>query len=340
MFSYNKQPEPQTLYIIRNSSGIEAAFTPHGAKLVYLKVPGKDGKSINIVQDLDVLEQCAQLSDSCSTSVIDYYKDLKLNDEYFHLTTNSSLKIIHPEKNSFPSKIRKIILTRVRTITFIYKSQGEGHEFSDNLTVMIKYTIDDSNKLKIEHNVTTDQPIVFNIPNHIFFNLNGQESGSIGHHLLLISADHYMPIDSSLIPTGEIAIAKGTPFDFTKPTAIGIRINDNNTQLKNGKGYDHNFVLKVHNRKTPVAKVIGDKSGILMEVFTEQPGLHFYTGNFEKSKYSIYGGVKSNFRTGFYLAPQDLPDSGTQLAFPLTALRPKENYSRTVIYRFTSDFNN
>jgi aldose 1-epimerase len=339
MLSYKKQNEPETLYVIRNSCGMEAAFTAQGAKLVYLKVPGKNGKPTNIVQDFDMVKQCAQSPDSYFTPVTGY-KDLKLNDKCFYMTTNSSLKIIRSEKNSFPSKARKIILTRVQTITFTYKPQGDGHEFSDNLVVTIRYTIDDSNKLKIEYNANTVQPVVFNMPDHIFFNLNGEESGSVGHHLLLISADHYIPIDSGLIPTGEIVTVKGTPFDFTKPTAIGIRINDNNTQLKNGKGYDHNFVLKVHSRKTPVAKVIGDKSGILMEVFTEQPGLHFYSGSFAKSKYPVYGGVKSDFRTGFYLAPQDLPGPGARLAFPLTALKPKENYSRTIIYRFKSDFYN
>jgi aldose 1-epimerase len=181
---------------------------------------------------------------------------------------------------------------------------------------------------------------MIDMPDPVFFNLNGAKSGTIEHHLLLIRADGYLPVDHALISKGEIDTVKGTPFDFTKPTAIGIRINDNHAQLNNGKGYDHNFVLNRHSSRTPVAKVNGDKSGILMEVFTDQSALYFYSGSLVKSANSIHGEIENYSRTGFCLAPQSLPDPPSHVAFPLMIIKPGKNPSHTIIYRFINDFSN
>lgn len=170
MLFYKKQPAPRNLYIIRNSHGMEAAFSNYGAKLVHLKVPDKDGNLINIIQEFDREKQCDQLFEPYSTAVIDY---LKLGEKYYQLTVNNDHKVIHGEKSNFRSRNRKVILAGVRTIAFTYRPQDHGDDFLGNLTLIIRYTIDDFNKLKIEYRANTDQPIVVNMANHFFFNLNG-----------------------------------------------------------------------------------------------------------------------------------------------------------------------
>lgn len=340
MLFYKKQAESRNLYVIRNSHGMEAAFTNYGAKLVYLKVPDKSGNLINIVQNFDGTKQRGKLSEWNPSAVIDNYPDLGLNEKYYELVADADLKVIQNGQPGVRSKSKKVVLPEARTIAFTYKSGGDKDEFPGNLVLTIRYTIDDSNRLKIEYNANTDKAIIIDMPNPVFFNLNGAKSETIGHHLLLIRADHYVPIDPALIPKEKIDMVKGTPFDFTKPTAIGIRINDNHAQLDNGKGYDHSFVLNKHSNRTAVAKVNGDKSGILMEVFTDQPGLYFYSGDLVKSKNLMHGEIENYFRTGFCLVPQSIPDLQSHQAFPFMIFGPGKNSSHAIIYRFISDFNN
>jgi aldose 1-epimerase len=153
-------------------------------------------------------------------------------------------------------------------------------------------------------------------------------------HLLQIKADNYTPVDSTLIPTGNIVAVAGTPFDFKKPTAIGARINDQNEQLKFGKGYDHNFVLNKHDINTPIATVTGDKSGIKMEVYTTEPGVQFYSGNFMAGGNTLAGGAKDDHRTALALETQHYPDSPNKPQFPTTELKPGETYKSETIYKF------
>ncbi len=173
---------------------------------------------------------------------------------------------------------------------------------------------------------------------YAFFNLNGEGSGSILNHIVEIYADKYNPVDTTLIPTGQLAPVAGTPFDFNKPTTIGARIDSANEQLKFGKGYDHNFILngtKV-NGLNHAATVTGDKSGIMMDIYTEEPGLQFYSGNFMQSKNTFKGGSKDDFRTAFAMETQHYPDSPNQPSFPSTVLKPGDVYKTTSVYVFST----
>ncbi|MFN2458984.1 MAG: aldose epimerase family protein, partial [Chitinophagaceae bacterium] len=205
--------------------------------------------------------------------------------------------------------------------------------FPGNLNLSVLFTLNED-ALIIEYTAVTDKTTIINLTNHAYFNLNGPCSGDVLGHELIINADYYTPIDETSIPYGTIESVEGTPFDFTKPTAIGARINEEHLQLKNGSGYDHNFVLKKSNDDDCAARAIGDKTGIMLEVFTREPGIQFYSGNFMAGANRIKGNCTDDMRTAFCLETQHFPDSPNQPSFPSTVLRPGEKYATSSVYRF------
>jgi len=260
-----------------------------------------------------------------------------IDGKTYTLFTNNGPNTLHGGKKGFQHVVWDAVQPDDSTIILSYLSKDMEEGFPGNLQVKVTYSITGENEFKCEYRANTDKKTIVNLTNHAFFNLNGEGSGVITDHLLQINADRYTPVDSTLIPTGKIEEVVSTPFDFRKPMKIGARINDNNEQLKYGRGYDHNFVLNANkiNGLDHAATVIGDKSGVIMDIFTEEPGLQFYSGNFMQGKNIFKTGGRDDHRTAFALETQHFPDAPNQPGFPSTILEPGETYHTISIYKFS-----
>jgi len=340
LFAMVANAQAEQRYILRNHHGMSASFTSYGARLVSLTVPDKHGKPTSVVLGFKDDEGYKNSTEPYFGATIGRYGNriakgkFTLDGKAYQLTINNGPNTLHGGTHGFQSKAWNAEKLNDSTIVFSCLSKDGEEGFPGNLNVKVTYQLMDQNELKISYEATTDKTTVVNLTNHAFFNLNGEGSGSILQHSLRIKADRYTPVDSTLIPAGQLADVSGTPFDFRKGFAIGARINDHNQQLQNGKGYDHNFVLNPHSFKTPVADVLGDKSGILMQVYTDQPGLQFYSGNFMQSKNQMRG-YKDDFRSAFALETQHFPDSPNEPDFPSTVLKPGQVYHSITIYKFS-----
>lgn len=332
------------LYVLKNAKHAEAVFTNYGGRLVSLLIPDKTGKLTDVVVGFNSVNAYEKSTEPYFGATIGRYGNriakgkFSLDGKPYTLFTNNGQNTLHGGKKGYQYVVWDAKQPNEHTVEFHYLSKDMEEGFPGNLTVKVTYTLTDDNELKMDYEATTDKPTVVNLTNHAFFNLNGEGSGKILGHKLQIYADGYTPVDSTLIPTGKIEKVAGTPFDFSKPFTIGARIDDKNEQLIYGKGYDHNFVLN----KTKgmgmfhAATVKGDKSGIMMDVYTTEPGLQFYSGNFMQGKNTFKGGTRDDFRTAIALETQHFPDSPNQSAFPSTVVKPGQTYKTSSIYKFSS----
>lgn len=333
------------LFTLKNSKNLTAVFTNYGARLVSLVVPDSAGKMVDVVTGFSGVETYKKSTEPYYGAIIGRYGNriakgkFTIDGKEYSLLKNDGPNALHGGKRGFHDVVWDAKQTDAHTIVFTYVSKDMEEGYPGNLTATVTYSLTDQNELKIDYEAVTDKKTVLNLTNHAFFNLNGEGSGTILNHLVQINADRYTPVDTTLIPTGVLAPVKGTPFDFTTATTIAERIGENDAQLKNGKGYDHNFVLNEPTDKSiklkPAAKVWGDKTGIIMEVFTEEPGLQFYSGNFMKGVCTFKGGAKDDFRTAFCMETQHFPDAPNQPAFASTLLLPGAKYKTSSVYRFS-----
>lgn len=329
------------LYTLRNKNNMKAVFTNLGGRIISLIVPDSTGKLTDVVVGLGSAIAYQESTEPYFGATIGRYANriakgkFKIDEKSYKSSLNNGANMLHGGTNGFQHQVWETVQPDNQTIILNYLSKDGEEGFPGNLKVEVTYTLTDDNELKIEYFATTDEKTVVSLTNHAFFNLNGEGSGTILNHTLQIFAKEYNPVDSTLIPIG-IEDVKGTPFDFSQPTKIGARIQQDNQQLKNGNGYDHNFILDGTKAMgmNHAATVKGDRSGIVMDIYTQEPGLQFYTGNFMESKNILKGGAKDDFRTAFCLETQHYPDSPNHPNFPSTVLKPYDTYKTTSIYKF------
>ncbi|WP_232456811.1 aldose epimerase family protein [Pedobacter psychrophilus] len=330
------------IYTIKNGL-IKATFTNYGARMVSLWVPDKNGILTDVVLGLATVKDYLQANQPFFGPTIGRFGNriakgqFDLNGEHFQLNINSGGNTLHGGKNGFHNKVWDVQQPDSTKLILTYFAKDGEEGFPGNLKTKVTFSITDKGALKLEYDATTDKPTIVNLTNHSYFNLNGEGSGEIINHQLTIYADKYTPVNSALIPTGELANVKGTPFDFTKPISVGSKINIENEQLKYGKGYDHNFVLngKKVNSKIHAATVVGDKSSIQLDIYTDEPGLQFYSGNYLKGKDALKNGSRDTYRSGFAIETQHFPDSPNQPSFPSTVLNPDKKYHTVSLYQFS-----
>ena len=333
---------PVDLYTLTNKNGMVAKITNYGAIVTELHVPDRNGNVADVALGFDNLDAYLGGHPFFGAIVGRYGNRIakgkfSIDGQEYTLATNNGANHLHGGKKGFD----KVVWTATRAgknavrLNYVSKDGEEGYPGTLNSTVT--YTLTDDNELKIDYEATTDKPTVVNLTNHSYFNLAGDNAGSIHDHWMTINADHYTPVDEGSIPTGEIAPVKGTPFDFTSPHKIGERIEQTPGKPN---GYDHNYVL---NRKPGdksmklAARVKEETSGRVMEVWTTEPGVQFYTGNYLDGKLTGKQGKPYAMRHGFCLETQHYPDSPNQPSFPSTVLRPGQTYKTSTTYKFSAE---
>jgi aldose 1-epimerase len=341
-FGKTEDGQQADLYILTNKHGVEAAITNYGGTVVYLKAPDRDGKFDDVVLGYDNLDGYAGGKAYIGATVGRYanriaHAALTLDGTTYTLAKNDGDNHLHGGFSKRVWTAKDVSSSAGQALELTYSSKDGEEGFPGNLAVKVVYTLTDQNELKIEYGATTDKDTVLNLTNHAYFNLAGQGNGDILQQQIMIKADHFTPIDATSIPTGELRSVKGTPFDFANLTAIGARIDQNDQQLKLGKGYDHNWVL---NNKTPgslflAAEAYDPHSGRVVEVLTTEPGIQLYTGNFLDGINGRDGKVY-NRRYAFCLETQHFPDSPNQPNFPSTELKPGQHFQSTTVYKFST----
>jgi aldose 1-epimerase len=332
---------PVRIYTLSNRNRVEARITNYGGTVVSLTVPDRNGNLADVVLGFDSLAQYLAHPDPYFGALIGRYANriaqgrFHLDGVEFHLDQNNGPNSLHGGARGFDKKIWTARELPDGGLELQYRSKdGEGG-FPGDLTVTATYHLTDTNELRIHYGATTDRNTVINLTSHSYFNLRGAGSGDILGHLMTLYADRFTPVDSTLIPTGELRGVAGTPFDFRKPTAIGARIEQNEEQLKLAKGYDHNWVLNQDGKGLALAaRVEEPESGRVVEVLTTEPGIQFYTANFLDGTIRGKGGKIYARRSALCLETQHFPDSPNHQTFPSTILKPGDRFQSTTVYRF------
>jgi len=341
------QGTPVDEVTLKNSHGVELHAISYGGIITSLKVPDRAGRAADIVLGFDKPEgYWADPPPPFFGAIIGRYGNrigkgkFTLDGKTYSLATNNGVNHLHGGNKGF-DKVLWTIATKDApegSQAIFSRTSKDGEEgYPGNLQVRVTYTLTEKNELIVDYHATTDKATPVNLTQHSYFNLAGEGSGDILGHQLTIDADRYTPVDDTLIPTGELAPVQGTPFDFRQPTAIGARIDQDNPQLKNGKGYDHNWVLtRKGTGLQHAARLTDPKSGRTMDVATTEPGLQFYSGNFLDGTIKGKAGHVYGHRTGLCLETQHFPDSPNKPKFPSTILQPGKAYESRTVFTFSA----
>jgi len=341
------QGTPVDEVTLKNRRGVELHAISYGGIITSLKVPDRAGKPGDIVLGFDKPESYwADPPPPFFGAIVGRYGNrigkgkFTLDGKPYSLATNNGVNHLHGGNKGF-DKVLWTITTKDApegSQAIFSRTSKDGEEgYPGNLQVRVTYTLTEKNELIVDYHATTDKATPVNLTQHSYFNLAGEGTGDILGHQLTIDADRYTPVDDTLIPTGELAPVQGTPFDFRQPTAIGARIDQDNPQLKNGKGYDHNWVLtRKGTGLQHAARLTDPKSGRTMDVATTEPGLQFYSGNFLDGTIKGKGGHVYAHRSGLCLETQHFPDSPNKPKFPSTILQPGKAYESRTVFTFSA----
>ncbi|MBZ9731230.1 galactose mutarotase [Salegentibacter sp. JZCK2] len=334
--------KPVKLYWLEKDS-IKAAFTNYGGRLIGLWVPNREGEMIDVVVGMSSIKGFTESTEPYFGATIGRVGNriakgkFQLEGKEYNIPKNNGENSLHGGYKGFHYVVWDANQPNEHTLVLKYRSPDMEEGFPGNLDVKVTYSLTDDQAIKMQYEATTDKATPVNLTNHAFFNLNGEGSGKILDHQLKLNATKFTPVASGLIPTGELRDVEGTPFDFRQFHRIGERITQKNGQLTYGKGYDHNFILdeKKSDGMNHAATIIGDKSGVKMDIYTGEPGIQFYSGNFMEGKNKFKSGTSDEFRTAFALETQHFPDAPNQDNFPSIILEPGEKYQTLSKYKFS-----
>ena len=334
------------LYVLTNKNGMEVCVTNFGARIVSVMVPDVKGQLQDVVLGFDSIGQYIRIPSDFGAAIGRYANrinkgQISVGGETIQLPVNNYGHCLHGGPQGWQYKVFKATPIGTSGLKLTLVSPDGDMNFPGNVTVSVTYRLTDDNAIDIQYEGTTDKETILNMTNHSYFNLNGDASTPITDDTLFINADAFTPVDSTFMTTGEITSVAETPCDFTTPTPIGARIDmEDNEQLANGHGYDHNWVLRESNDITTVAaKVVSPVTGIVLEVLTDQPGIQIYTGNFLDGTVTGKKGVVYNRRAAICLETQVYPDSPNKSlvnpSWPSPYLKPGETYTHHTIFRFS-----
>ncbi len=328
------------LYFLENNN-LKATLTNYGARMVSLLVPNKYGNLIDVNAGFDNIEKYVQSKEQCYGAIVGRYAGriaqgkFTIDGKEYQLDVNNGPNALHGGNKGFQTRVWDAKQVSSGKVEFYYVSQDGEEGYPGSFSIKVTYSLTDKDELTFDFEYSSNKKTIANIINHNFWNLNGEGSGTINNHSLKIFTDRFNAINEYCIPT-HIASVKNTPFDFTDFKTIGERINENDIQLKNGTGYDHTYALDKGVSAMPelAAIAIGDESGIVMEIYTTEPAVHFYTGNFMQGLHTFKSGAKDDVRTAFCLETQHFPNAPNEPTALSTVKEPGKVYTSTTIHHF------
>lgn len=340
-FEAEVQGKKTGLYVLKNKNNMEVCITNYGGRIVSVMVPDRDGVMRDVVLGFDSIQDYIKYPTDFGATIGRYANRIangrfKLDDVAYQLPLNNFGHCLHGGPNGFQYRVFDAQQKSDNEIQLKYISQDGEEGFPGKLACTVTMTLSDDNAIDIKYEASTDKPTIVNMTNHSYFNLDGDPTSDNGKYLLQVNGDYFTPVDSTFMTTGEILSVEGTPFDFRNPTALGERFTIDDEQLKNGKGIDHNWVLNTKgNINVSCARLKSEKTGITMDVYTTEPGIQVYTGNFLDGTLVGKKGIVYNHRASVCLETQKYQDTPNKADWPSAVLRPGEVYRSQCIYKFS-----
>ena len=333
--------EKTDLFVLKNKNKMEVCVTNFGGRIVSVMVPDKDGNMKDVVLGFDSIQDYIKYPSDFGASIGRYANRINqgrftLDGVEYQLPQNNYGHCLHGGPKGFQYRVYKGVQKSDQELQLTYLAKDGEEGFPGNLQCTVIMKLTDDNAIDIQYEAETDKPTIINMTNHSYFNLDGDPSTDNSAYLLTLNADSYTPVDSTFMTTGEIVTVEGTPMDFRKPTAIGANINQDFEQLKNGNGIDHNWVLNTQGDVNKVCATLeSPTTGIILDVYTNEPGIQVYCGNFLDGTLTGKKGIVYNFRASVCLETQKYPDTPNKPDWPSAVLRPGEKYNSHCVFKFS-----